>query len=85
MNFFTKQKQTCRYQKQRYGYQKEKVEGRDKLGARDEDIHTIIYKIIIKYLLCGSYTLGIGPIFYILLNILQYPIWEKNLKKNVRG
>ena len=34
------------------------MEGRDKLGARDKDIHTIIYKIIIKDLLYRAYTQG---------------------------
>ena len=45
MNLFTKQKQTHRLQKQIYGYQREKVEGRDKLGVWDQHIHTTIYKI----------------------------------------
>ena len=33
MNLFTKQKQTHRLRKQTYGYQREKVRGRDKLGV----------------------------------------------------
>ena len=44
MNLFTKQKQTHRLGKQTYGYQRGKVEGRDKLGVWDSHIHTIIYK-----------------------------------------
>ena len=35
MNLFTKQKQTYRYRKQTYGYQRGKVAGRDKSGASD--------------------------------------------------
>ena len=35
MNLFTKQKQTHRFQKQTYGYQRGKVEERDKLGVWD--------------------------------------------------
>ena len=34
-NSFTKQKQTHRLQRQIYGYQRGKVEGRDKLGVWD--------------------------------------------------
>ena len=45
MNLFTKQKQTYRYWKQIYGYQRENVGGRDKSGAWDEHTHTTIYKI----------------------------------------
>ena len=45
MNLFTEQKQTHRLQKQTYGYQREKVGGRDKLGVCDEHIYIIIYKI----------------------------------------
>ena len=45
MNLFTKQKQTYRYQKQTYGYQRGNTMGRDKSGAWDEHIHTIIYRI----------------------------------------
>ena len=33
MNIFTKQKQTCRYQKQTYGYQRGNMVGKDKSGA----------------------------------------------------
>ena len=35
MNLFTKQKQTHRYRKQTYGYQRGKGLGRDKLGVLD--------------------------------------------------
>ena len=35
MNLFTKQKQTHRLRKQTYGYQREKVSGRNKLGVWD--------------------------------------------------
>ena len=35
MNLFTKQKQTHRVRKQTYGYQRQKVGGRDKLGSWD--------------------------------------------------
>ena len=35
MNLFTKQKQTHRLRKQTYGYQRGKVQGRDKLGVWD--------------------------------------------------
>ena len=45
MNLFTKQKQTCRYGKQTYGYQRGNVEGRDKSGAWDNHTHTTVYKI----------------------------------------
>ena len=43
-NLLAKDKQTHRLQKQIYGYQKGKVEGRDKLGVWDSHIHTTIYK-----------------------------------------
>ena len=43
MSWFTKQKQTCRYQKQTYGYQS--GEGRNKSWAGDEYMHTPVYKI----------------------------------------
>ena len=39
VNVFTKQKQTDRFQKQTYGYQRRKTAGRDKLGAWDYNIH----------------------------------------------
>ena len=45
MNLFTKQKQTYRYRKQTYGYQRGNVEGKDKSGAWDEHTHTTINKI----------------------------------------
>ena len=47
MNLFTKQKQTHRFRKQTYGYQKGNIVagGRGKSGAWDEHIHTTIYKI----------------------------------------
>ena len=44
MNLFMKQKQTHSHRKQTYGYQRGKVEGRDKLGVWDH-VHTTIYKI----------------------------------------
>ena len=44
MNLFTKQKQTYRYRKQTYGYQRGKVVGREKLGVWDQQIQTTIYK-----------------------------------------
>ena len=40
MNVFTKEKQTDRYQKHTYGYQRQ----RDKSGAGNEHTHTTIYK-----------------------------------------
>ena len=43
MNLFTKQKQTHRYRKQTYGYQRGKRGGRDKSGVWDQQIHTTIY------------------------------------------
>ena len=45
MNLFTKQKQTHRYRKQTYGYQRGMGGGRDKLGVWDQQIHTTIYEI----------------------------------------
>ena len=39
-----KTEKTHKLRKQIYGYQRGKVEGRDKLGGWDEHIHTIIYK-----------------------------------------
>ena len=44
MNLFTKQKQTHRHRKQTYGYQRGE-ERKDKLGVRDQQIQTTIYKI----------------------------------------
>ena len=44
MNLLKKQKQTHRHRKQTYGYQRGKW-GKDKLGVRDQQIHTSIYKI----------------------------------------
>ena len=43
MNLFTKQKQTHRYKKQTYDYQRGKGK-RDKLGIKDQQIHTAMYK-----------------------------------------
>ena len=46
MSLFTKQKQTHRFQKQTYGYQRGNAGGgrcRDKLGAWDEHRHTTIH------------------------------------------
>ena len=40
MNLFTKQKQTYRYPKQTYGYQRGNMAGRDKSGAWDEHTPT---------------------------------------------
>ena len=45
MNLFTKQKETYRYRKQTYGYQKGNVAGRDKSGAWDEHTHITTCKI----------------------------------------
>ena len=45
MNLFTWQKQSYRYGKQTYGYQRGNMEGRDKSGAWDEHRHTTIYEI----------------------------------------
>ena len=45
MNLFTKQKWAHRHRKQTYDYQREKVVGRDKLRAWDQQIQTTIYKI----------------------------------------
>ena len=42
---FTKQKQTHRRRKQIYGYQRGKVEGRDKLEVWDWHVYTTVYKI----------------------------------------
>lgn len=44
VNLFTKWKQTHRFRKQTCGYQRGKG-GRHKLGIRDYQIQTIIYKI----------------------------------------
>lgn len=53
-----------------YGYQREKG-GRDELGGWDEHTHTPAYK---RFPCLAQGTM---------LSILQYPIREKNLKKNV--
>ena len=45
MNLFTKQKQTHRHRKQTYGYQGGKGVREDKLGVRDQQIQTTIFKI----------------------------------------
>ena len=45
INIFTKQKQTHRHRKQTYSYQRGKG-GRDKLGVRDQQIHTTVQKQI---------------------------------------
>ena len=45
MNLFIKQKQTYRYWKQAYDYQRGNVVGRNKSRAWDEHTHTTIYKI----------------------------------------
>ena len=45
MSLFTKQKQTHRYRKQTYDYQRGKGKGRDKLGVWDQQIHTTVYTI----------------------------------------
>ena len=42
MNLFTEQKQTYRYRKQTYGYQRGNVAGRDKSGAWDKHTHTLL-------------------------------------------
>ena len=44
MDLYTKQEQTHRQRKQTYGFRRGKS-GRDKLGVRDEQIHTTIHKI----------------------------------------
>ena len=41
MNLFTKWKHTYRHKKQTYCYQRGNMEGRDKSGAWDEQMHTI--------------------------------------------
>ena len=43
MNLFTKEKQTHRHRKPKYGYQKGRG-GRHKLGVCDQQIQTLIYK-----------------------------------------
>ena len=43
MNLFTKQKQTHRYTKQTYGFQRGKGD-KDKLGVWDQQIQITIYK-----------------------------------------
>ena len=45
MNVYTKQKQTHRYRKQTYGYQRGDGRVRDKLEVWDQQIQTTIYKI----------------------------------------
>ena len=62
MHLFTKEKQTYRYQKQTYGYKNGNMVGRDKSEAKDEHMHTTIYKMITK----RTYYIAQG----ILLNIL---------------
>ena len=42
-NILTKQKQTRRLQKQTYGYQRGKAEGRDTLGVWDGHMYTSVY------------------------------------------
>ena len=54
MKLFTKQKQTHRLRKQTYGYQRGKGVGGDKLGVRDQQIYTTIYKINNKDLLYST-------------------------------
>ena len=44
-NLFTKQKQTQRLREWTYGYQGEKVGGRDRLGVWDWQVHIAIFKI----------------------------------------
>ena len=44
MNLFIKQKQTHRHENRTYGYQSGKGAG-DKLGVRDQQIQTTVYKI----------------------------------------
>ena len=44
MNLFTKQKETDRYQKQSYSYQRGRMRGRNKPRAWDEHIHTTLHK-----------------------------------------
>ena len=45
MNFLTKQKQTHKHRRQTYGYQRGKVERRDKLGMWEPHVHSTICKI----------------------------------------
>ena len=45
MNLFTKQKQTNRFREWTYGYQGGRVEGRNRLGVWDWQVHTAIFKI----------------------------------------
>ena len=71
MNLFTSQKETHR-QKTNLWLLKGKG-GKDKLGVRDQQIHTTIYKVNNKVLL------------YSTENYIQYfvvAVMEKNLKKN---
>ena len=56
-----KTEKTHKLRKQIYGYQRGKVEGRDKLGGWDEHVHTATHKIINR-----AYCIAQG----ILLNIL---------------
>ena len=70
MNLYTKQKQTHRYRKQTYGYQREKEERRDKLGVWDYQIQNTIHKIDKQ----KGFTIQHSELHSI-------PIMEKNLKK----
>ena len=63
MNLFTKQKQTYRYGKQTYGYQRGNMGGRDKSEAWDAHTHTTVYKIDNQQ---RTYCIALGT----LLNIL---------------
>ena len=53
MNLFTKQKNTHRYRKQTYGYQRGNW-GRDKLGVWDKHPYIAMYKINNKHLLYST-------------------------------
>ena len=54
MNLFEEQKQTHRLQKETYGYQREEVDGRNKLGVLDQHIRTALHKIINEDLLYST-------------------------------
>ena len=49
MSLFAAQKQTHRFWKQIYGYQREQVVGRDRLEVWDWHMHTVVYGMIVQW------------------------------------
>ena len=73
-NLFTKQKQTQRFQKQTYGYQRESVEERDGLRVWDWHIHTTTYK---DWSVTGTYYRAQGNLFVLCDNLYGERIWKR--------